>query len=70
VRTLLRNDALLNSVAPSAFRDYNTEQMIIVDSPKGKVRFFRMLHVWLCNMLKFGYYFAQISGFDLKARRG
>jgi capping protein alpha len=37
VRTLLRNDELINSIAPAAFRDYNTEQMIVVDSPKGKV---------------------------------
>jgi len=36
VRTLLKNDELLNSVAPSAFKAYNTEQMIVVDTPKGK----------------------------------
>jgi len=33
---LLKNDDLLNSVAPGAFKAYNTEQMVVVDTPKGK----------------------------------
>eukprot|EP01122_Echinamoeba_exundans_P003383 TRINITY_DN13494_c1_g1_i1.p1 TRINITY_DN13494_c1_g1~~TRINITY_DN13494_c1_g1_i1.p1 ORF type:complete len:293 (-),score=90.85 TRINITY_DN13494_c1_g1_i1:163-1002(-) len=36
VRTLLGNDDLLNSVAPQSFREYNLDQMIVVDTPKGK----------------------------------
>lgn len=35
VRVLLKNDDLLNSLAPSTFREYNENQMIKVDSPKG-----------------------------------
>lgn len=35
VRTLLKNDELLNSLAPTAFREYNTDQMIKVETPKG-----------------------------------
>lgn len=40
VRTLLKNDGLLNSIAPATFAEYNNTQYIKVDSPKGhKVRF-------------------------------
>jgi len=35
VRTLLKNDALLNSIAPATFAEYNNTQYIKVDSPKG-----------------------------------
>ena len=39
VRTLLKNDGLLNSLAPATFAEYNNTQYIKVDSPKGhKVR--------------------------------
>ena len=39
VRTLLKNDGLLNSIAPATFAEYNNTQYIKVDSPKGhKVR--------------------------------
>jgi len=33
VRNLLPNESLLNESAPRTFREYNTEQMIAVDSP-------------------------------------
>jgi len=33
VRTLLPNESLINESAPRTFREYNTEQMIAVDSP-------------------------------------
>jgi len=33
VRKLLENDALLNEIASDTFRDYNTQQMLIVDAP-------------------------------------
>jgi len=33
VRALLPNESLINSTAPSTFREYNTEQMVIVQSP-------------------------------------
>jgi len=33
VRALLPNESLLNESAPRTFREYNTEQMIAVDSP-------------------------------------
>jgi len=33
VRALLPNESLLNDSAPRTFREYNTEQMIAVDSP-------------------------------------
>lgn len=33
VRALLPNESMLNESAPRTFREYNTEQMIIVDSP-------------------------------------
>jgi len=33
VRNLLKNDALLNEIASETFREYNTQQMLIVDSP-------------------------------------
>lgn len=40
VRTLLKNDGLLNSIAPATFAEYNNTQYIKVDSPKGhKVRY-------------------------------
>jgi capping protein alpha len=35
VRTLLKNDGLLNSIAPATFAEYNNTQYIKVDSPKG-----------------------------------
>jgi len=35
VRALLSNESLINESAPRTFREYNTEQMLIVDSPKG-----------------------------------
>jgi len=35
VRTLLPNESLINESAPKTFREYNTEQMVQVDSPKG-----------------------------------
>lgn len=35
VRGLLKNDALLNQSAPTTFREYNTDQMLQVKSPKG-----------------------------------
>jgi len=33
VRGLLQNDGLLNELAPTSFREYNTEQMLVVNSP-------------------------------------
>jgi len=33
VRALLPKDSLLNESAPRTFREYNTEQMVVVDSP-------------------------------------
>jgi len=33
VRALVPNESMLNESAPRTFREYNTEQMIIVDSP-------------------------------------
>jgi capping protein alpha len=33
VRKLLENDALLNEIASETFREYNTQQMLIVDAP-------------------------------------
>lgn len=35
VRALLPNENLINESAPRTFREYNTEQMIVVDSGKG-----------------------------------
>jgi len=35
VRALLPNESLINESAPKTFREYNTEQMVQVDSPKG-----------------------------------
>jgi len=35
VRALLPNEGLINESAPRTFREYNTEQMVQVDSPKG-----------------------------------
>jgi len=35
VRSLLPNESMINESAPRTFREYNTEQMIQVDSPKG-----------------------------------
>lgn len=35
VRTLLPKESLINESAPRTFREYNTEQMVQVDSPKG-----------------------------------
>jgi len=35
VRALLPNETMLNDSAPRTFREYNTEQMIQVDSPAG-----------------------------------
>jgi capping protein alpha len=35
VRALLPNESLINESAPRTFREYNTEQMVQVDSPKG-----------------------------------
>jgi len=39
VRNLLGDDSLLNEVAPFAFKEYNTEQMLVVDNNGSKVRF-------------------------------
>eukprot|EP01098_Paradermamoeba_levis_P000284 TRINITY_DN1028_c0_g1_i1.p1 TRINITY_DN1028_c0_g1~~TRINITY_DN1028_c0_g1_i1.p1 ORF type:complete len:313 (-),score=80.29 TRINITY_DN1028_c0_g1_i1:126-974(-) len=36
VRGLLNDDALVNELAPSTFKEYNTDQMLAVDSPSGK----------------------------------
>jgi len=33
VRSLLPNESMINESAPRTFREYNTEQMILVDSP-------------------------------------
>jgi len=33
VRKLLENDSLLNEIATDTFREYNTQQMLIVDAP-------------------------------------
>jgi len=33
VRNLLNNDALLNEIATETFKEYNTQQMMIVDAP-------------------------------------
>jgi len=33
VRGLLQNDGLLNELAPTAFKDYNTEQMLVLSVP-------------------------------------
>jgi hypothetical protein len=35
IRGLLKNDAVLNQLAPNTFRQYNTDQMIKVKTPKG-----------------------------------
>jgi len=35
VRALLPNESMINESAPRTFREYNTEQMVQVDSPKG-----------------------------------
>jgi len=35
VRALLPKESLINESAPRTFREYNTEQMVSVDSPKG-----------------------------------
>jgi len=35
VRALLPRESLINESAPRTFREYNTEQMVQVDSPKG-----------------------------------
>jgi len=35
VRALLPKESLINESAPRTFREYNTEQMVQVDSPKG-----------------------------------
>ena len=35
VRSLLPDEKMINSSAAKTFREYNTEQMIAVDSPKG-----------------------------------
>jgi len=35
VRALLPKESLINESAPRTFREYNTEQMVVVDSPKG-----------------------------------
>jgi len=35
VRNLLNNDALLNEIATDTFREYNTQQMLVVDSGNG-----------------------------------
>lgn len=44
VRVLLNNDNLLNSLAPSTFREYNETQMIKIDSPKGHQVILVLLH--------------------------
>jgi len=36
VRALLPNESLINESAPRTFREYNTEQMVVVDAPGGK----------------------------------
>jgi capping protein alpha len=36
IRGLLKNDSILNQLAPSTFRQYNTDQMIKVKTPKGE----------------------------------
>jgi len=35
VRGLLNDDALVNDLAPSTFKEYNTDQLILVPSPSG-----------------------------------
>eukprot|EP01117_Protostelium_nocturnum_P012217 TRINITY_DN448_c0_g1_i1.p1 TRINITY_DN448_c0_g1~~TRINITY_DN448_c0_g1_i1.p1 ORF type:complete len:293 (-),score=92.91 TRINITY_DN448_c0_g1_i1:184-999(-) len=35
VRALLPDEKLINASAPRTFREYNTEQFVVVDSPKG-----------------------------------
>jgi len=35
VRGLLHNDDLLNEIAPTTFKEYNTEQMLVVKAPGG-----------------------------------
>jgi len=39
VRALLPNETLINNTAARTFREYNTEQMVIVDSPGQKHKF-------------------------------
>jgi len=39
VRSLLPNETLINNSASRTFREYNTEQMVIVDSPGQKHKF-------------------------------
>jgi len=39
VRALLPNETIINSTASRTFREYNTEQMVIVDSPGQKHKF-------------------------------
>jgi len=34
IRSILSNEAILNNTAAATFREYNTEQMVIVESPK------------------------------------
>lgn len=50
VRTLLKDDNLLNSIAPATFAEYNNTQYIKVDSPKGhKVRY-AVIWRFFCSM--------------------
>lgn len=50
VRNLLGDDATLNEVAPYAFHEYNTDQMIIVENEGRKVRFAcSFLTYWLIS---------------------
>jgi capping protein alpha len=39
VRTLLQDDVLINEIAPTTFREYNTDQMLNVQSPAGSHQF-------------------------------
>jgi len=39
VRALLPNETMINSSAARTFREYNTEQMVIVESPNNKHKF-------------------------------
>jgi capping protein alpha len=36
VRGLLKNDDILNELAPTTFKEYNTEQMLVVKLPEGE----------------------------------
>lgn len=38
VRGLIKDDSIINSTAPTTFRQYNTDQMLLVNSPKGNHR--------------------------------